>query len=97
MCPNTLLYRLVQLWETGLARFWVEKLVPRADQCFVRNEKAGTSAHMHLAAIQLEDLTSAFFILGTGISLALFTFVIEISAGKLLAYLDRASIVTGIK
>ncbi len=70
-------HRLTQLWETGLSRFWVEQQIPRADQCFVRNDKATTSTRMHLAAIRLEDLTSAFFILGTGISLALFTFVME--------------------
>ena len=70
----------MQLWETGLTRRWVEQEIPRADKFFNRNHKARTSIIQ--IAIKLEDLTSAFFIFGTGISLALLSFLMEILSGK---------------
>ncbi|KAI9553417.1 hypothetical protein GHT06_021321 [Daphnia sinensis] len=69
---------LADLWETGLAHFWVYKLfpptVPRADQCFVES----TNQVSRRAPIQLSDLTSAFLILGIGTGLAVLSFLTEL-------------------
>ncbi len=77
-----IVFSLVQLWETGLTRRWVEQAISyrKADKCFVRKEKAQTSALQ--VAIKLEDLSSAFFILGIGVALAILTLLAEMSIGS---------------
>lgn len=67
-------YRWMQLWETGLSRFWAKSLLPRADECFARN-----TGKVKEAKIKLSDLTSAFFIFGVGMSASLGYFVLELS------------------
>jgi hypothetical protein len=68
--------RLMDLWESGLMRFWVnsQPTIPKADQCFA-DSKPRIS---RLVPIQLSDLTSAFLILGIGIGLATLSFVSEL-------------------
>ncbi|XP_045035563.1 glutamate [NMDA] receptor subunit 1 isoform X3 [Daphnia magna] len=77
---------LVELWETGLAYFWVYKLfsptVPRADQCFVES----TLKVSRRAPIQLSDLTSAFLILGIGTGLAVLSFLTELLYSRFRLY-----------
>lgn len=63
----------MDLWESGHVRFWVKDVIPRADECFA-------SKNQHTAgqiAIRLTDLTSAFLILGLGLGLATFVFMLE--------------------
>ena len=69
----------MQLWETGLTNFWVENEMPKADQCFAKFVKPSTS--IRPSRIKLVDLTSAFLILGIGLSLAIFSFVVETIEG----------------
>ncbi len=66
----------MDLWESGLARFWMKNLptIPRADECFDTKRRASR----HLAPIQLSDFTSAFLILDIGIALATLSFLLEI-------------------
>ncbi len=73
--------RLMDLWETGLMRFWVntQPTIPKADQCFT-DSKPRIS---RLLPIQLSDLTSAFLILGIGIGLATLSFFSELIFFKL--------------
>ncbi|KZS18969.1 Uncharacterized protein APZ42_014744 [Daphnia magna] len=77
---------LVELWETGLAYFWVYKLfsptVSRADQCFVES----TRKVSRRAPIQLSDLTSAFLILGIGTGLAVLSFLTELLYSRFRLY-----------
>lgn len=65
------------LWETGLTRYWVDHLTPkRADQCFP--EKKDPNSSIVTNKIKLQDLTSAFLILGIGIGISVVCFLIEI-------------------
>lgn len=71
----------MQLWESGLTKFWVNELVQEAGTgCQRKNEKPKTSI---AAGIKLEDLISAFLILGVGIGLALVSFIFELIYGHL--------------
>ena len=65
---------LMELWETGLPPFWTKNALPPAPMCFVK-AKSNTSSKV---AIRLNDLTGPFFVLGIGLSLAIFTFLMEI-------------------
>ena len=60
--------RLMDLWESGLMRYWIntQPTIPEADQCFADSKRRIS----RLSPIQLSDLTSAFLILGIGIGLA---------------------------
>jgi hypothetical protein len=63
------------LWESGQIPFWVNGGVPQASKCFAQsNPRRNLSRQV---PIQLKDLTSAFFILGVGLSLAIFSFLVE--------------------
>lgn len=73
--------RLMNLWETGLPKYWAKEIVQNAGtKCLNKNEKPKTSS---AAGIKLEDLISAFLILGVGIGLALVSFMIELFYGHL--------------
>jgi len=67
--------RVLELWETGLVRFWINHLptIPKADECFAEN-KRNLSRPL---PIKLTDLTSAFLILGIGVGLATLIFLLE--------------------
>ncbi|XP_046453943.1 ionotropic receptor 93a-like [Daphnia pulex] len=82
---------LMDLWESGLVKFWVNNLptLPKADACFV-DSKRGVSRPV---AIKLTDLTSAFLILGIGIGLAILVFMLELIYWKLLAMQKKLAIV----
>ncbi|KZS03572.1 Uncharacterized protein APZ42_033783 [Daphnia magna] len=68
-------YALVELWETGLPQYWVKNALPRAPKCFAKIKFKQNSARQ--VPIQLNDLTGAFLILGIGVGLATFTFLVE--------------------
>lgn len=76
-------YSLVRLWETGLTRYWTNNLTPTnkgADQCFVKSKDVNSSVSQ--VGIKLQDLASAFLILGVGIGVSLLSFLMEILASK---------------
>lgn len=66
----------MQLLETGMPRLWTDQQLPKADKCFAKNT-GKTKVSRHPNPIKLEDLVSAFFILGIGFSLALLSFMVE--------------------
>lgn len=75
------LHRLMNLWESGLTKFWLNQLVQNVGTgCQRKKEKPKTS---NAAGIKLEDLISAFLILGVGIGLALVSFMFELIHGHL--------------
>jgi ionotropic glutamate receptor len=65
----------MELWETGLPRHWVANFVPQAPKCLAKNSPQQNSVRR--VAIRLEDLMGAFLILGVGVGLATFAFVLE--------------------
>ncbi len=65
---------LIELWETGLPPFWVKKLMPRADKCFVKNKQTTAAREV---PVQLYDLVGAFLVLGIGTIIATLTFLTE--------------------
>lgn len=70
-------YRLVKLWESGLARFWVNTALglAKAAECFDSKRQKSSARQV---PIRLSDLTSAFLILGIGLGLAIFCFLVEL-------------------
>ena len=72
---NYVWLRLILLWESGQIPFWVKNAVPRAPKCFFKADPR--SALTRQDPILLKDLMSAFFILGIGLSLATFAFLVE--------------------
>ena len=63
----------MELWQTGMSEHvWLKKIIGlnKADQCFAKTEKA--SSNIRMVRIKLEDLSSAFMILGLiGVGLSL--------------------------
>ena len=66
---------LIELWETGLPPFWMKNELPRAPKCFAKSKYETTSKK---APIRLNDLIGPFFILGIGLGLATFAFLLEV-------------------
>ena len=56
-------------------------IIGKADKCFAKKEKA--SSNIQMVRIKLEDLASAFLILGIGIGLSLLCFLVEVFVNKL--------------
>lgn len=76
-------FRLVNLWETGLSTYWVEKDIPNAYSCVeISNSKLAKASIRPIVGIKLEDLTSAFLIFGIGIGLGFFVFLVEWIVGS---------------
>jgi hypothetical protein len=65
----------MELWEAGIPSFSVKNAMPRADKCFAKTKPQASSRQI---PIQLDDLMGAFFILGIGLSLGTFAFIVEI-------------------
>ena len=66
---------LIELWETGLPPFWMENELPQAPKCFAKTKSETVSKK---APIRLNDLIGPFFILGIGLGLATFAFLLEV-------------------
>ena len=64
----------MDLWEFGLIPHWIKEATPKADECFTRKK---TEKSIRLVPIHLNDLISAFLILGIGIGLATLVFLLE--------------------
>ena len=67
-------FRLLELWQTGMTRFWIESFLPRADEFFAKKPHKSTAAIL----IKLVDLTSAFLIFGLGVASSIIMFLIEL-------------------
>ena len=66
----------MQLWETGFTRYWMENLTPsKVDKCFAKNKE---NSFVVTNKIKLQDLISAFLILGIGIGISILCFLIEL-------------------
>lgn len=67
------------MWEFGLQDYWVNEAftIPGANVCFAK-KKTSTK----VVSIKLVDLTSPFLILGMGLGLALFSFLVEVVVSK---------------
>jgi len=70
---------MMALWETGLIDFWTHEVfnIRGAEKCL-----APPDTTPKLVPIKLIDLTSAFFILGTGIRVSVLVFLIELIVSK---------------
>jgi len=68
-------WRLMELWEAGIPQFSVKNAMPGAEKCFAKTKPRASSREV---PIRLDDLMGAFFILGIGLGLAMFAFLIEI-------------------
>ena len=64
----------IELWETGLPPLWTKNSLPPAPICFAK-AKSNTS---NKVPIRLNDLTGPFLVLGIGLSLSIFLFLMEI-------------------
>ena len=72
----SIFFSLMDLFESGLVRFWVKEFVPiKATECFA--SKQTKSAHQ--VPIYLKDLTSAFVIFGIGVGLSTLSFTWEVA------------------
>lgn len=65
----------MDLWESGMVRFWVKNLIPRSDECFASKESRASARQV---AIHLQDLMGAFLILGIGLGLATLCYLLEL-------------------
>ena len=63
----------MHLTETGLIKFWMHHSY-KPSACL----KKTSSSQAKISPIQLADLTSAFFILGIGLSLSTLAFLLEL-------------------
>lgn len=68
----------MELWESGLASFWLSKDIPATPKCFEKIKTKTTADGNRQVPIRLTDLKSVFFILGSGVSLSLLVFVFEV-------------------
>lgn len=64
----------MELWETGLPQYWVKNSIPRAPKCF---EKISPRKAAIPKPIRLDDLAGAFLVMGVGVSVATFFFLME--------------------
>ena len=80
----------IELWETGLPPLWTKNSLPPASICFAK-AKANTSKKV---PIRLNDLTGPFFVLGIGLSLAIFVFLMEIIFFKFRKLMTDKNILT---
>ena len=64
----------MELQETGFPEYWVKTSIPHAQKCF---EKTNQRKIAIRKPISLDDLAGAFLILGVGVSLATFFFLLE--------------------
>ena len=64
----------MELWETGLPEYWVKNSMPHAQKCFKKTNQRKIAIRK---PISLDDLAGAFLILGVGVSLATFSFLLE--------------------
>lgn len=83
---NSILFRVMDLWESGLVGFWVYTNVPVADQCFAGLRHSNAARQV---PIQLSDLTSAFLVLGIGLGMAITCFVFEVVRYHLKIYPEK--------
>nr|CAH0103993.1 unnamed protein product [Daphnia galeata] len=67
-------YALMELQETGFPEYWVKKSIPHAQKCFKKTNQRKIAIRK---PISLDDLAGAFLILGVGVSLATFFFLLE--------------------
>lgn len=58
--------------------YWLKQNLPRVDKCLVKRKDTASQT-----PTKLVDLTSAFFVLGTGIVLTFFCFLLEVIYIKL--------------
>lgn len=73
--------------ETGLLRQIVKTLpwIPKSDECFVDASKKKAK----VTSIKLIDLTSAFFILGVGVTLSLISYLVELHYSRAIGASDQ--------
>lgn len=64
-------------WDCGLGNFLKRKYLPGSMYCRVDRKMKGQTE-----AIKLVDLTSAFFLLGIGLSLSCTIFILELLIGN---------------
>lgn len=64
----------MELWETGFPEYWVKNSMPHAQKCFEKIDLRKTAVRK---PISFDDLAGAFLILGVGVSLATFFFLLE--------------------
>lgn len=65
------------MWEYGILDKWKRDMQPaRIELCAAGNKKNGPVAQQ--SSIKLIDLSSAFFVLGVGVSVSLIAFLFEI-------------------
>ncbi|XP_046445822.1 glutamate receptor ionotropic, delta-1-like isoform X1 [Daphnia pulex] len=67
---------LIEPWETGILLFWMKNAIPRAPKCFAKTKPRANSAGQ--MAIKSRDLVAPFLILGIGLGLATFAFLMEL-------------------
>ncbi|EFX79724.1 hypothetical protein DAPPUDRAFT_244347 [Daphnia pulex] len=67
-------HALMEVWETGLPSYWVKNAMPQAQKCFALSKPLTSSRQ---TPIRLNDLEGAFLILGIGVGLATFIFLVE--------------------
>lgn len=79
---------LMLLWESGQFPYWTNKVVPQSPKCFIKENPRNNVSRQ--VPIQLKDLMSAFFILGVGLSLATFVFIVE----KIIHFRVRRTLIT---
>ena len=68
----------MELWESGLLRHWMKELAPKAEKCFAKLSAERKKESAKQVPIRLPDLVSAFLILGVGVGLAIFSFLLEL-------------------
>jgi hypothetical protein len=66
------LFRMIQLWETGLLNKWRQMYLPRENQC-VANVKQNSPK----VQLTMKNLGSAFVLLMIGLAVALIVFILE--------------------
>ncbi|KAI9556993.1 hypothetical protein GHT06_016787 [Daphnia sinensis] len=66
-------YDFQYLWENGLLPYWLKKYTPNVDKCMVGKIKPSG----RMTPFTLDDLSSAFALLGIGLTLSIFVFVLE--------------------
>ena len=68
---------MMELWEIGLLQNWLKSEIQlmKAEECFAVQNKRLDTSH---TGITLVDLSSAFFVIGIGLSLSALAFLSEL-------------------
>ena len=70
-------YSIIQLWETGLIKYWLSAYMPNIDKCVIFKHQSLRDEVRAVKALEMFHLSGAFIFLLIGLLMALVAFIME--------------------